>query len=75
MKRGMRRAALGLGAMLFMLGTGVCILGHEALRVIISFGVEEEKARQGAMMALGAGVVLAAFGAGLFAAAAPGTRA
>lgn len=75
MKRGMRRAALGLGAMLFVLGTGVCILGHEALRVIISFGGEEEKARQGAMMALGAGVVLAAFGAGLFAAAAPGTRA
>lgn len=74
MKRGVRRAGLGLGAMLFVLGTGICILGHEALRIIISFGVEEEKTRHGAMMALGAGVVIAAFGAGLFAASAPSTR-
>lgn len=71
----LRRVLLGVGAALLTLGVGVFIIGQQALHVIVSFGVEEEKARNAAFAAFGGGVLMAAFGAGVLAAAMPGHRA
>ncbi|MDX2130727.1 MAG: hypothetical protein SFY69_01585 [Planctomycetota bacterium] len=70
----LRRIMLGLGAMLLVAGIGVVLVGQQILHVIVSFGIEEEKARNGAFAAFGGGIFLAAVGAGLLAAAAPGHR-
>jgi hypothetical protein len=65
MKAFMRRMVIGLGAMLFVVGVGVFIVGHELLRVLISFAVEDQQQRENVIKAFGAGIVLAALGAGL----------
>jgi len=70
-----RRLLLGLGMMLLVAGVGIFLIGHELLRMVISFGVEDEAARENVFKAFGGGVVLCALGAGVLAAALPAVRA
>ncbi len=66
-----RRVAIGAGSMLIVAGIGLYLVGHDALRYVISFNVEDPAAREKVFGAFGAAVFLAAIGAGILMTALP----
>ncbi|CAG0964109.1 hypothetical protein PHYC_00888 [Phycisphaerales bacterium] len=74
MRHVLRRLMLGIGAMLLVIGAGVFICGHEAIRWLIAFGEDGEKAKNGVFAALAVGAFIAAIGAGLLGAGIPRNR-
>ncbi|MCE7974782.1 MAG: hypothetical protein DYG92_10760 [Leptolyngbya sp. PLA1] len=71
MKSVLRRFAIGLGCSLLVAGVGVFLIGHELMRALIAYAVEDQKQGENAFKAFGAGVLLAAMGAGLLGLALP----
>lgn len=74
MKSVLRRLAIGLGCLLFVAGVGVFLVGHELMRALIAYAVEDQKQGENAFRAFGIGVFLAAMGAGLLGLALPGPQ-
>ncbi|MFZ2873488.1 MAG: hypothetical protein WAZ94_03300 [Phycisphaerales bacterium] len=71
MKSVLRRLAIGLGCLLLVAGVGVFLVGHELMRALIAYAVEDQKQGENAFKAFGGGVFLAAVGAGLLGLALP----
>lgn len=71
MKSILRRLAIGMGCLLLVAGIGVFLIGHELMRALIAYAVEDQKQGENAFKAFGAGVFLAAMGAGLLGLALP----
>ncbi|GEM_PF-6914685 len=71
MKSIFRRLAIGLGCLLLVAGIGVFLVGHELMRALIAYAVEDQKQGENAFKAFGVGVFLAAMGAGLLGLALP----
>jgi hypothetical protein len=73
-----RRVALGLGALLAVTGVGIFLIGHEVLKNLLAYAVDDQakvkEMGEGAFKAFGGGVFLAALGAGLLAMALPRPR-
>lgn len=74
MKRTARRLLLGLGMFLFVGGVGLCWFGHEVLRALIGYAVEDKAQFENVVKMYGVGTFLAAVGAGILAASVTRTR-